>query len=205
MSWLWTRRRPLQGSGRNSGEEPDSVRGRRMAGTAKEREDRTRCASTRSWCASLPQLLDDNGLTEIEVEDGERRIKVAREPAAVIGAARRAARRRTGAVALRRCTARGHRRRPQKKSAGQRSSRRWSAPPSSRPSPAPRRSSTVGDTVKAGDTLLIVEAMKVMNPITAPEAGVGQEDHGRRCPAGRVRPAARRHRLRLDGEDRRSC
>jgi acetyl-CoA carboxylase biotin carboxyl carrier protein len=29
----------------------------------------------------------------------------------------------------------------------------------------------VGDTVKAGDTLLIIEAMKVMNPITAPTAG----------------------------------
>jgi acetyl-CoA carboxylase biotin carboxyl carrier protein len=30
----------------------------------------------------------------------------------------------------------------------------------------------VGNSVKAGDTLLIVEAMKVMNPITAPEGGV---------------------------------
>jgi acetyl-CoA carboxylase biotin carboxyl carrier protein len=30
----------------------------------------------------------------------------------------------------------------------------------------------VGAAVKAGDTLLIVEAMKVMNPITAPEGGV---------------------------------
>jgi len=29
----------------------------------------------------------------------------------------------------------------------------------------------VGDSVKAGDTLLIVEAMKVMNPITAPRGG----------------------------------
>ncbi len=29
-----------------------------------------------------------------------------------------------------------------------------------------------GDSVKAGDTLLIVEAMKVMNPITAPRGGV---------------------------------
>jgi acetyl-CoA carboxylase biotin carboxyl carrier protein len=29
----------------------------------------------------------------------------------------------------------------------------------------------VGDSVKAGQTLLIVEAMKVMNPITAPAAG----------------------------------
>ena len=30
---------------------------------------------------------------------------------------------------------------------------------------------SVGDTVKEGDTLLIVEAMKVMNPITAPRSG----------------------------------
>jgi len=30
---------------------------------------------------------------------------------------------------------------------------------------------TIGDSVKAGQTLLIVEAMKVMNPITAPTAG----------------------------------
>jgi acetyl-CoA carboxylase biotin carboxyl carrier protein len=30
----------------------------------------------------------------------------------------------------------------------------------------------VGDRVKKGQTLLIIEAMKVMNPIAAPEAGV---------------------------------
>ena len=29
--------------------------------------------------------------------------------------------------------------------------------------------------VKAGDTLLIIEAMKVMNPITAPKSGVVKE------------------------------
>jgi acetyl-CoA carboxylase biotin carboxyl carrier protein len=29
----------------------------------------------------------------------------------------------------------------------------------------------VGDKVKKGQTLLIIEAMKVMNPIAAPEAG----------------------------------
>jgi acetyl-CoA carboxylase biotin carboxyl carrier protein len=33
----------------------------------------------------------------------------------------------------------------------------------------------VGDTVKEGDTLLIVEAMKTMNPITAPRAGTVRE------------------------------
>lgn len=32
-----------------------------------------------------------------------------------------------------------------------------------------------GDTVKAGDTLLIIEAMKVMNPIKAPKGGVVQQ------------------------------
>jgi acetyl-CoA carboxylase biotin carboxyl carrier protein len=41
---------------------------------------------------------------------------------------------------------------------------------SSEPGSAPFVSA--GDTVKAGDTLLIVEAMKVMNPITAPRGGV---------------------------------
>jgi acetyl-CoA carboxylase biotin carboxyl carrier protein len=30
---------------------------------------------------------------------------------------------------------------------------------------------TVGQAVKVGDTLIIIEAMKVMNPITAPFAG----------------------------------
>ena len=37
--------------------------------------------------------------------------------------------------------------------------------------PKPEHIRTMGDKVKAGDTLLIVEAMKVMNPIAAPAAG----------------------------------
>jgi acetyl-CoA carboxylase biotin carboxyl carrier protein len=40
------------------------------------------------------------------------------------------------------------------------------------PEPSANPFIAVGDTVKAGDTLLIVEAMKVMNPIIAPEGGV---------------------------------
>jgi acetyl-CoA carboxylase biotin carboxyl carrier protein len=40
-----------------------------------------------------------------------------------------------------------------------------SAEPGSKPFVSP------GQSVAAGDTLLIVEAMKVMNPITAPAAG----------------------------------
>ena len=40
------------------------------------------------------------------------------------------------------------------------------------PEPGSKPFIEVGDAVKAGDTLCIVEAMKVMNPITAPEGGV---------------------------------
>jgi acetyl-CoA carboxylase biotin carboxyl carrier protein len=40
------------------------------------------------------------------------------------------------------------------------------------PEPGAKPFVDVGDPVKAGDTLLIVEAMKVMNPITAPSGGV---------------------------------
>ena len=43
----------------------------------------------------------------------------------------------------------------------------------------------VGNAVKAGDTLLIVEAMKVMNPITA-TSGNREEDPHLRRPTGRV-------------------
>src|SRR6187200_276038 len=39
-----------------------------------------------SLVKELAQLLTDNELTEIEVEDGDRRIKVKREPATVIAA-----------------------------------------------------------------------------------------------------------------------
>ena len=39
------------------------------------------------------------------------------------------------------------------------------------PEPGAKPFVNVGDKVKAGDTLMIIEAMKVMNPITAPAAG----------------------------------
>ena len=39
------------------------------------------------------------------------------------------------------------------------------------PNPESANFVAIGQSVKAGDTLLIVEAMKVMNPITAPKAG----------------------------------
>ena len=39
------------------------------------------------------------------------------------------------------------------------------------PEPGAAQFVSVGQQVKAGDTLLIIEAMKVMNPITADKAG----------------------------------
>ena len=39
------------------------------------------------------------------------------------------------------------------------------------PDPDAKPFVTVGQKVAAGDTLVIIEAMKVMNPITAPSAG----------------------------------
>jgi acetyl-CoA carboxylase biotin carboxyl carrier protein len=122
----------------------------------------------------LAALLSENELTEIEVADGDRRIKVSREPAPVVGAAApmpavAAAPALTappmhgkediGAPAVEEIS--GHTvKSPMVGTAY------LSAEPGAKPF------IEVGTPVKAGDTLLIVEAMKVMNPITAPEGGV---------------------------------
>ena len=45
------------------------------------------------------------------------------------------------------------------------------------PEPGAPNFAEVGSAVKAGDTILIIEAMKVMNPITAPAAGTLKAVH----------------------------
>jgi acetyl-CoA carboxylase biotin carboxyl carrier protein len=119
----------------------------------------------------LAELLTANELTEIEVADGDRRIKVAREPAAVIGAAPPAA---PAAPALTAPPIHGKEDlgEPLEEVAGEsvKSPMVGTAYLSAQPGSPPFVG--VGDAVKAGDTLLIVEAMKVMNPITAPSGGV---------------------------------
>ena len=113
----------------------------------------------------LAELLSETGLTEIEVEDGDRKIKVARNAAPVAAYAAAAAPAAAPAVPL---------------------------TPAETPLPAADPNAikspmvgtaylaaepgtpdfiSLGQTVKAGDTLLIIEAMKVMNPITAPASG----------------------------------
>jgi len=121
----------------------------------------------------LAALLSDNELTEIEVADGDRRIKVSREPAAVFSSVASA----PAAAAAPALTAPPmHGKEDVGAPAAEEVSGHMvkspmvgtaylSAEPGSKPF------IEVGKPVKAGDTLLIVEAMKVMNPITAPEGG----------------------------------
>lgn len=119
----------------------------------------------------LAKMLDQTNLTEIEVADGERRIRVAREPAPQ--AASFVATAPMAAPALASIPAPAA---PAATPAAPLAEANAIKSPmvgtvylASEPSAPPFVS--VGDTVKAGQTLLIVEAMKVMNPITAPTAG----------------------------------
>lgn len=116
----------------------------------------------------LAEMLGETGLSEIEVEDGDRKIRVARSitaaapvafaaPAPVAAAAPAPA-----AAAPAAAPAEDHANAVKSPMVGT----AYLAPEPSAPNFV-----SVGQTVKAGDTLLIVEAMKVMNAITAPAAG----------------------------------
>ncbi|MFL0417604.1 acetyl-CoA carboxylase biotin carboxyl carrier protein [Sphingomonas sp. 179-I 2A4 NHS] len=118
----------------------------------------------------LAELLDATQLTEIEVEDGDRRIRVAREvmhaAAPTVYHAPPAAPAPSAVAALPTTDAAA----PSPSNANAvRSPMVGTAYLAAEPGAAPFV--TVGRQVQAGDTLLIVEAMKVMNPITAPSAG----------------------------------
>ena len=117
--------------------------------------------------SKLAELLSKNQLTEIEVADGDRKIKVKREPAPVAGT-------------------------PSPAQAAPAATAPVPAPLAAAPEPVPPANAikspmvgtcflspepgakpfiATGQPVKKGDTLLIIEAMKVMNPIIAPKAG----------------------------------
>jgi acetyl-CoA carboxylase biotin carboxyl carrier protein len=114
----------------------------------------------------LSALLNETGLTEIEIEHNGARIRVSR---AAVSAAAAAAPVAAAPAAAAPAAA---------PAAG--------PAPGTVPSPMvgtvyvasePGKPAfiSVGKTVKAGDTLFIVEAMKTMNPITAPTGGTVKE------------------------------
>jgi acetyl-CoA carboxylase biotin carboxyl carrier protein len=114
----------------------------------------------------LAELLTETGLSEIEVEDGARKIRVARTLTAAPVALAAAPLAAPVAVAAPAAAAPA----PAADLAGAvKSPMVGTVYLSAEPGSPPYVS--VGQSVKAGETLLIVEAMKVMNAITAPSAG----------------------------------
>ena len=141
-----------------------------MAGPAKSGGKEGAMRIDAALVRELAELLTENNLSEIEVEDGDRKIRVQRAAIAT-GAPVHAAP--AAAPAPQPMTAPPmHAEAPVGDVGGEsvRSPMVGTAFLAAEPGAAPFVSP--GDSVKAGDTLLIVEAMKVMNPITAPHGGV---------------------------------
>ena len=113
----------------------------------------------------LAELLNETGLTEIEVEDDDRKIRVARtlQAASVAVAAPAPVAAAAPAAAPVAPTA------PADHPGALKSPMVGTVYLAASPEAAPFVS--VGDTVKEGETIVIIEAMKVMNPITATKGG----------------------------------
>ncbi len=118
---------------------------------------------------SLAELLDETGLTEIEVCEGDKSLRVTRGAAvhSVVSAAPAAAN--SGAPSL-------------IEGGGAVSAAGLDNHPGAvkspmvgtvylQPEPGADSFVRIGDPVQEGDTLMIIEAMKVMNPLKAPKSG----------------------------------
>ncbi|RYD92667.1 MAG: acetyl-CoA carboxylase biotin carboxyl carrier protein [Sphingomonadales bacterium] len=116
----------------------------------------------------LAVLLDDTNLTEIEIQDGERRIKVARNitvsaaPTYAAAPAPAAAPAAAAPAAAPEAPAADHAGTVKSPMVG---TAYLSAEPGG------KQFVEVGDKVAVGQTILIVEAMKVMNAIPSPRGG----------------------------------
>ncbi len=112
----------------------------------------------------LAGLLDETGLGEIEIEEGDSKIKVSRGGTNVVAHA-------PAPMAA-----------PAAAAAAAPASEDLASHPGAvaspmvgvcylSPDPKSEPFCSEGDTVKEGDTLLLIEAMKVFNPIAAPKSG----------------------------------
>lgn len=130
---------------------------------ASETDKRGKAAPAEDVVRSLAKLLDETGLTEIEIEEAGRRVRVVRAVAPSLQVTAPAVAPLAQAVATDR-----------------------SVDPSAHPGvvlspmvgsayrapePGAKPFVDIGSHVKVGDTLLIIEAMKTMNQIPAPRAG----------------------------------
>lgn len=131
------------------------------------KETKSRLTVDEDLIRQLAGLLDDTGLGEIEVQEGENKIRVAKAGSAVAAALPAPSQPAPAATA------------PAPASAG---GDDLSSHPGALTSPmvgvcymASDPSSppfcSEGDSVKEGDTVLLIEAMKVFNPITAHKSG----------------------------------
>lgn len=124
---------------------------------------------------ALANVLDETGLTEIEICEGERRVRVARAPAPVSASF-------AGPAVAAPAAAAQPAEAPTAGTAGDDAGGLDASHPgavtspmvgTAYRSPEPGAPAFVkeGDTVSEGQTLFIVEAMKTMNPIRAPRGG----------------------------------
>jgi acetyl-CoA carboxylase biotin carboxyl carrier protein len=125
-------------------------------------------AASTSLVRELAEILNETGLSEIEVERDGQRIRVARAltaaPSQVVvapAAAAPAPQPASHAAAAE----------PEPVRAGETVTSPMVGTVYLQAQPGAPPFVKIGDTVAAGQTLLLVEAMKTMNPITAPRAG----------------------------------
>lgn len=125
----------------------------------------------RNLIRELAELLDETGLTEIEIEQHGLRVRIQRAPAPAAVATTVVPQPPAASAPLS----------AERETERERESALESHPGTvtspmvgtcyRSPEPGAKSFVEVGDRVNEGDTLLIVEAMKTFNPITAPRAG----------------------------------
>ena len=132
--------------------------------TAQDKKAEARPAIDKELIRELAQLLDETGLTEIEFEHDDVRVRVARSAAPVVQAVPVAAAAPVAATAARVEPS-------EAVSAKNAVTSPMVGTDFRAPEPGARAFVEVGDQVREGQTLLIIEAMKTMNQIPAPRAG----------------------------------
>jgi acetyl-CoA carboxylase biotin carboxyl carrier protein len=133
-----------------------------------------------AFVRALAELLDDTQLSEIEVEDGDRKVRVARTLTAVAAAPVAYAPAAAAAPAPAVPAAPAAAATPAAPAADSFADAVKSPMVGTvylAPEPGAPNFAAPGSAVKAGDTILIIEAMKVMNPITAPASGTLKAVH----------------------------